>query len=206
MRKYKFLILSILIALFSCGEDDPTPDLTPGITLPPGVSSEYYFSGTVNNELVVINADRNNYQIHTSSSSNLDEPPIGKYNLGFTTYPFEIGDKHILVNTPETEVTNKEKVLSLFPIGKCSDTEKEGFNLEYGKIIDKEEIVADTFHPVRENLTGEFSELEVVSVVEKPDDTYKIKMKFSCYLYDDKGILQGEINSAEIILRLVIHY
>ncbi|MCG6191563.1 hypothetical protein [Maribellus maritimus] len=197
MRRYKFLILSILVALFSCNEDDFTP--------PPAISSEYYFSGIVNNDLVVINADEDNYQIYTGSSSNWNEPPIGKYDLGFNTYPFEIGDKHILIITPETEVTNKEKVLNLFPIGKLSDTDKEGFKLEYGKIIDKEEIETNIFHPIREKLIGEFSELEVVSVVEKSEDIYKIKMKFSCYLYDDKEILQGEINSAEIILRLVIH-
>jgi len=197
MRRHKFLIPGILLALFSCNEYDLTP--------PPSISSEYYFSGTVNNALIVINADEDNYQIYTSSSSNWDEPPIGKYDLGFNTYPFEIGDKHILVITPETEITNKEKVLNLFPIGKLSDTEKEGFKLEYGKIIDKEKIETNIFHPVREKLIGEFSELEVVSVVEKSEDTYKIKMKFSCYLYDDKGTLQGEINSAEIILRLVIH-
>lgn len=198
MSRNKLLILSILVALSSCNKDDLTP--------PPSISSEYYFSGTINNDFVVINAGEDNYQIYTGRSSNWDEPPTGKYDLGFDTYPFEIGDKKILVITPETELANKEKVLNLFPIGKLSDTEKEGFKLEYGKVIDKEEIETEIFHPVRERLNGEFSELEVLSVVEESEDTYKIKMKFSCYLYDDKGTLQGEINSAEIILKLVIHY
>ena len=195
MRRNKILILSILFALFSCSEDDLTP---------PSISSEYYFSGNVNDELVVINAEENNYQINSGWTSNWDEPPIGKYDLGFDTYPFEVGDLFITIITPSIEVGNKEKVLSLFPIGKLSDTEKEGFKLEYGKIVDKEEIETDIFHPVREELIGNFSELEIVSVIEKSVNTYKVKIKFSCTLYDEKENIQGEINNAEIILRLII--
>ncbi len=199
MSRYKLFIISVLIVLISCSEDDII--ITSCIP-----SSEYYFSGMVDDEMVCINDKEGNYQIHSGAGYNWDKPAVGEYDLGFETYPFEIGDKYIFIKTPTTEISNKEKVLSLFPIGKLSDIEKEDFLLEYGTVIDKEVLDTDIFHPVREKLTGEFSELEVVSIDEKSEDIYKIELKFSCNLYDDDGIFQGEINSAVIILRLVIQY
>jgi hypothetical protein len=164
--------------------------------------TEKHFSGIIDGNEKCFNTGQSNYQSYSGASSNTNEggPIAGRYILGMDTFPVNVGDEHILLYTPIVVLKDTMKIASLFPKRILSIDEISNYQLYY----DLATKVENDITVERKRLTAYFdndSSIEVVNYEKLTNGkiiTFNVTLLINCKLYNDDGILEGEIKSGEL--------
>jgi hypothetical protein len=124
------------------------------------------------------------------------------------TYPAKAWDERIFLITPYVDIKNLKQIDSILPVRKLTREERSNYKIYYDLITE----TYDGFPAKYTTMTGIFnkdSSLEIVSFQATNTNAYtlvKVKLRFSCKLYDSIDRQIGEIKSAELAGKIYIMY
>lgn len=197
----------VLLTPLSCVKDNNDS--------PCQIKSDYYFTGTIFEEVICMNDGRNGVGINCSYILKENSSDIGVYRFGMDTYPVYRFDTWITIVTPYLKVFDYNYIWEFFEPGvklfsDPGSVNNKQFDIEYtviSSVMGTAAALKSHYYTFTGDQTGSsINVIERTEPVSSDPDFREIrtKMLINCKLYSFNEILQEEVKDAEACLLLRI--